>query len=152
MLSIRQARATDTPGLIQLRAAWVAEQTGGEPAEDPDFDNSYRTWQAKNERTMFVADLDGTLIGMLNLMVFERMPKPSKKSTCWVYLGNAFVVEDHRNGGVGSMLLDAAIHFSKNIQAARIVLSPSDDSQNFYARRGFEPAQELLIKRFEYER
>lgn len=150
MLSIRQARSTDTPSLIRLRAAWVAEQSG-EPTEDPDFENAYRTWQAKNARTMFVADLDGTLIGMLNLMVFERMPKPSKKSTCWVYLGNAFVVEDHRNGGVGSMLLDAAIHFSQNIKAGRIVLSPSEDSRTFYARHGFEPAEELLVKRFRYE-
>lgn len=150
MLSIRQARSTDTPSLIRLRAAWVAEQTG-EETEDPDFDNNYRTWQVNNARTMFVADLDGTPIGMLNLMVFERMPKPGKKSTCWVYLGNAFVVADHRNDGVGSMLLDAAIHFSQNIKAARIVLSPSDESQTFYARRGFEPAEELLVKRFEYE-
>ncbi|WP_414004240.1 hypothetical protein [Pseudarthrobacter sp. IC2-21] len=30
------------------------------------------------------------------------------------------------------MLLDAAIHFSQNIRAARIVLSPSDESQTFY--------------------
>ncbi|WP_320536634.1 hypothetical protein [Pseudarthrobacter sp. IC2-21] len=79
MLSIRQARSTDTPSLIRLRAAWVAELMG-ESTEDPDFDNNYRTWEANNARTMFVADLDGTPIGMLNLMVFERMPKPGKKT------------------------------------------------------------------------
>lgn len=129
--------------------AWVAEQLE-ERLDDPNFENEYRTWQANNPRTTFVVDLDGTLIGMLNLLVFERMPKPGKKSTCWVYLGNAFVAADRRNCGVGGALLDAAIQFSQDIKAARIVLSPSPESQTFYARRGFEPPEELLVKRFWY--
>lgn len=124
----------------------------GGPTDDPDFEDAYRTWQANNPRTIFVADLDGTLIGMLNLMVFERMPKPGKKSSCWVYLGNAFVAEYHRNRGVGGQLLEAAIQFSENIKAARIVLSPSAESHTFYARHGFVPAEQILVKQFEYER
>ncbi|WP_442864644.1 GNAT family N-acetyltransferase [Arthrobacter sp. HY1533] len=146
MLTIRLSRPSDTPSLIKLRTTWVAEQAGG-PLEDPDFERDYRSWEANNPRTMFVADMDGALVGMLNLMVFERMPRPGKKSTCWVYLGNAFVVADNRNMGVGSRLMDAAIQFSQDIRAARIVLSPSDESQSFYARHGFEPADELLVRR-----
>lgn len=91
MLTIRQSSPSHTPGLIKLRATWVAEQSG-EPLEDPDFERDYRSWEANNPGTMFVADLDGSAVGMLNLMAFERMPRPGKKSTCWVYLGNAFVV------------------------------------------------------------
>ncbi|MGP5725021.1 GNAT family N-acetyltransferase [Arthrobacter rhombi] len=151
MLIVRQSLPTDTSDLIKMRTAWAAEQTI-EPIEDPDFGNAYRSWEANNPRTMFVADLSGKLIGMLNLMVFERMPKPGKKSSCWVYLGNAFVAPDYRNGGVGGRLVEAAIQFSQDINAARIVLSPSAESQTFYARHGFEPAEELLVKRFAYER
>lgn len=147
MLTIRQSLPSDTSGLIELRTMWAGEQTP-EPLEDPDFEVAYRSWEANNSRTMFVAELDGTLVGMLNLMVFERMPKPGKKSTCWIYLVNAFVVAAHRNMGVGSRLMDAAIQFSRDIHAARIVLSPSDESQTFYARHGFEPADELLVRRF----
>ena len=150
MLIIRQAKTADTPGLIRMRTAWVAEQSG-ESTEDPGFESEYRTWQENNARTMFVAERDGALIGMLNLMVFERMPKPGRKSTCWVYLGNAFVAAEHRNRGVGGQLLEAASRFSRSIKAARIVLSPSDESRPFYVRHGFAPAEELLVKRFEYE-
>lgn len=150
MLIIRCANTADTACLIRLRAAWVAEQIGAW-IEDPDFESDYRAWQENNARTMFVAELDGTLIGMLNLMVFERMPKPGRKSTCWVYLGNAFVAAEYRNRGVGGQLLEAAVQFSQSIRAARIVLSPSDESQTFYARHGFAPAEELLVRRFEYE-
>lgn len=148
MLTIRQANAGDTPSLARMRSAWAAEQTE-ESADDPSFEEEYRTWQEKNPRTMFVAELAGTLIGMLNLMVFERMPKPGKKRTCWIYLGNAYVAEEHRNCGVGGQLMEAAIQFAENIQAARIVLSPSKESQTFYARHGFVPAEQLLVRQFE---
>lgn len=150
MLTVRQSRPIDMPSLIKLRTLWVEEQTS-EPIEDPNFEHHYRSWEANNPRTMFVAELDGALVGMLNLMVFERMPKPGKKSTCWIYLGNVFVTAEHRNMGVGGQLMGAAIQYSQDIRAARIVLSPSDESQTFYARHGFEPAEELLVKRFEYK-
>ena len=60
---------------------WVLEQ---EPAlqEDPDFKDTYRGWMDANPRKFFVAQQDGALIGMLNLMIFERMPKPGKVQ-CW---------------------------------------------------------------------
>ncbi|ALE04942.1 hypothetical protein AL755_04645 [Arthrobacter sp. ERGS1:01] len=88
----------------------------GVPVEDPNFDQAFRSWEADNPRTMFVADDDGALVG------------------------------------VGGRLLDAAIEFSQDIQAARMVLSPSDESQNFYARHGFVPAEELLVRSFEYKK
>ncbi|WP_449373594.1 GNAT family N-acetyltransferase [Arthrobacter psychrolactophilus] len=147
MLAIRQSLPSDTPGLIKLRTTWADEQTS-DPLEDSNFDLAYRSWEANNPRTMFVAELDGALVGMLNLMVFERMPKPGKKSTCWIYLGNAFVVAEHRNMGVGGRLMDAALQFSQDIHAVRVVLSPTVESQTFYAKHGFEPADELLVRRF----
>lgn len=147
MLTIRQSLPSDTLGLIKLRTTWVEEQTN-EPLEDPKFELAYRNWEENNPRTMFIAELDGILVGMLNLMVFERMPKPGKETTCWIYLGNAFVMAQHRNMGVGSRLMDAAIQFSRDIHAVRIVLSPTDESHAFYARHGFVVADELLVKRF----
>ncbi|MCZ2404734.1 GNAT family N-acetyltransferase [Paenarthrobacter sp. Z7-10] len=145
MLIVRLAGPHETSDLIRLRALWTAEQAGA-PVDDPDFEDRYRAWQENNKRIMFVAELDGTPIGMLNLMVFERMPKPGKKSSCWVYLGNVFVSPDHRNRGVGGKLLEAATTYSQDISAARMVLSPSAQSQNFYRRHGFVPAEELLVK------
>ena len=149
MLTIRQSRPSDTSALVSLRTTWSFEQTGG-PVLDPDFEDSYRAWAAKNPRTVFVAELDGVVIGMMNLMVFERMPKPGKAASCWVYLGNAYVTEAQRNKGIGGQLLAAAIQFSRDINAARIVLSPSEESRTFYARNGFKPAAELFVKTLEY--
>mgnify|MGYP000147076769 CR=1 FL=1 len=147
MLTIREERNEDRPALASLRARWAAEQDPG-LREDPEFDDVYSRWADANPRKFFVAEEDGQLVGMLNLLVFERMPKPGKPSSNWVYLGNVYVLPDYRNAGIGAQLMQAAIEFSRSINAARMVLSPSPESGNFYARLGFQPAQELSVLRF----
>ena len=144
---IRGGRPEDVPGLATLRATWAAEQ---EPAlgDDSAFDAIFREWMDASPRKFFVADDGGELVGMLNLMIFERMPKPGTASSRWVYLGNAYVLPEFRNAGIGGRLVDASIQFSRSIKAVRMVLSPSAESRNFYARLGFDPAGELNILRF----
>ena len=70
-----------------------------------------------NPRKFFVAEQGSQLIGMLNLLVFQRMPKPGKEPSCWVYLGNVYVLPAFRNAGVGGRLVDASIEFSGRIRA-----------------------------------
>jgi GNAT superfamily N-acetyltransferase len=147
MLIIRDAAAEDRAALAALRAEWAAEQDPG-VGDDPDFGEVYGGWMDANPRKFFVAQMDGELVGMLNLLVFERMPKPGKAASCWVYLGNVFVLPEFRNAGIGAQLVRQAIGFSRGIGAARIVLSPSPASRAFYARLGFEPAVELNVLRF----
>ena len=144
---IRKATPRDIPGLARLRAVWAAEAGGDGPAE-ADFEDAFRGWLAANPRTFFVAeDPSGQLIGMLNLLVFERMPKPGSPASVWVYLANAYVLPADRNAGVGGQLLEAAMAFARSIRAARIVTAPSEASKDFYARHGFEPAEELAVYR-----
>ncbi|MEJ1193893.1 GNAT family N-acetyltransferase [Pseudarthrobacter sp. CCNWLW207] len=145
MVMIREARADDSRGLASLRATWAAEQDPTTP-DDPHFEDAYLNWMEANPRKFFVAEQDNQLIGMLNLLVFQRMPKPGKQASCWVYLGNVYVVPAFRNGGVGGRLVDASIEFSERIRAARMVLSPSSESQSFYRRLGFGPAEELRVR------
>ncbi|MCC3289508.1 GNAT family N-acetyltransferase [Arthrobacter sp. zg-Y1110] len=146
---IREATPLDVPALARLRAVWAAEGGGDRPV-DAGFVKEFSTWLAANPRTFFVAEADGgdALIGMVNLSIFERMPKPGKPASVWVYLANAYVLPAHRNAGVGSALVSAAVDYSRGIGAARIVTSPSQASKNFYARHGFEAAEELAVYRF----
>ncbi len=48
-----------------------------------------------------------------------------------------FVLERHRNAGIGRALLDAAIEAADRRGYARIVLAPSIRSIPFYERAGF---------------
>lgn len=147
MLIIRAETTGDRGALAALRAAWAAEQEPGLD-DDPDFEAVYTGWMDANPRKFFVAERNGELVGMLNLLVFERMPKPGKEPSHWVYLGNVYVLPEFRNAGIGAQLVQEAIAFSRGIKAARMVLSPSPASRNFYTRLGFQPAAELNILRF----
>ncbi len=45
---------------------------------------------------MFMAFAGGLEVGMMNLVVFERMPRPAQAGTRWCYLSNAFVLPELR--------------------------------------------------------
>jgi predicted N-acetyltransferase YhbS len=147
MLIVREGTADDNPRLARLRTIWAAEQEPSE-IEDPDFERVFLEWAKANPRQVLVAEQDGELIGMLNVMVFRRMPKPGKAASCWVYFGNVYVLPQHRNAGVGGQLVQAAIDLSESMGAARIVLSPSSESRRLYERLGFRPAKELSLLEF----
>lgn len=148
-VQVREGTPADFPQLVRLRALWVAE-AGGDDAVDQGFEDAFRTWLAANPRTFFVAEAHaaGGLIGMLNLSVFERMPKPGRPASVWTYLANAYVLPARRNAGVGTALVEAAVEYSRLLGAARVVTSPSEASAAFYARNGFGPADELAVYRF----
>ncbi|MEE2570267.1 GNAT family N-acetyltransferase [Pseudarthrobacter sp. J64] len=148
MVTVRAAETEDTQPIAALRATWAAEQDPA-AADDPDYERAVADWMASNPRKFFVAEHGGQLIGMLNLMVFQRMPKPKRAASCWIYVGNVYVLPERRNAGIGAKLMEAAINFSESIGAVRIVLSPSAEAQTFYERLGFEPAGELSVRRLQ---
>lgn len=147
---VRQVSNRDSAGLAALRRAWSEEMAGG-ALNDDGFEERFSRWSAAEEsrRVMFVAVVGGQDVGMVNLAVFERMPRPEQASSRWCYLGNAFVLAEHRDRGVGSALLDAAVNHARACGAVRIVLSPSRRSEPFYRRAGFGPATMLMAKSFE---
>lgn len=154
MFIVRRASTSDTPALAGLRAVWTAEDSGTPVevarGERQSFDEAYRAWAERNPRIVYVAEQDGEVIGMLNLSVFERMPRPGRDPSCWVYLGNAFVLPGHRGRGVGGRLVEAAVGHARELRAARIVLAPSPASEHFYESAGFKPADELRVLRLTY--
>lgn len=157
---IREGTPGDIPAIAGLRAAWAGEQQGVQVSVGREYREAFATWLQANPRTFFVAEdaaehaaagpgsAEPPLVGMLNLAVFERMPKPGRPASVWVYLANAYVLPAHRNAGVGTELVSAAIRYARLLGAARIVTSPSPASKSFYARNGFEPAEELAVYRF----
>ena len=144
--SVRQAGPEDVATLTRLREEWAAEQRGA-PAGDPGFAEVFAEWFARerHQRLTWLAESDGVAVGMLNLLVFTRMPKPGLPPSRWGYIANAYVDAAHRDRGVGRMLLDAATGHAREHGFVRLVLSPSERSVPFYERAGFAPATSLLV-------
>jgi GNAT superfamily N-acetyltransferase len=145
-ISVRVAGADDIPALAWLRRAWTDE--GGAVTDDPGFEERFADWCAAEagRRLIWVAEADGALVGMVNLAVFERMPRPGVADSRWGYLANAFVLAGYRDRGVGRLLVDALLDHARATGLVRVVLSPTERSVPFYERAGFGPADMLLAQ------
>ena len=86
---IRRAEHADLAAIIQLRREWTQEQDGDIAA--PDFDEHLAAWFAResSRRIMWLAEEGGRPVGMMNLAIYERMPRPGRALSRWGYLGNA---------------------------------------------------------------
>jgi GNAT superfamily N-acetyltransferase len=143
---VRVAGPADATALAALRRAWTVEQTG--PVADEGFEARFLAWHERESarRLSWVAEVSGQPVGMMNLSVFERMPRPGRATGTWGYLGNAFVLAARRNQGVGSRLLVALLAYADEHSYVRVVLSPSARSVPFYQRHGFTADHDLLVR------
>ncbi len=150
---IRPAGAGDAAALAQLRRSWCEEDersdapAGGDPS-DAGFEQRFADWYAAEEgrRLSWLAEEGDRPVGMLNLAVFERMPRPGRTPARWGYVANAFVLAEYRDHGIGRALLDVALDHAREEGFVRVVLQPSPRSVRFYRRAGFVPADRLLLK------
>jgi GNAT superfamily N-acetyltransferase len=151
---VRRAGDADLALVARLRREWTTEQNGdsgdrGDPAgrADPGFEERFEAWWARESprRITWLAEVDRRPVGMMNLAVFERMPRPGRAASRWGYLGNAFVLALYRNQGIGGLLLSAVLGHARDSHFARVVLSPSERSIPFYQRAGFGSADVLMV-------
>ena len=142
---VRRASAEDVPALAELRRAWTAELNG--EVVDPNFEARFAEWftAEAGRRVAWVASVDDVPVGMLNLAVFTRMPRPGVPPSRWGYIANVFVLEAHRDGGVGRLLVDEATAYAHDEGLVRLVLSPSPRSVPFYERAGFATTDRLMM-------
>jgi GNAT superfamily N-acetyltransferase len=146
VIVIRLATGADLAALADLRRESTFEL---HPArEDESFGERFAAWyeQEASRRLTWLAEDEGHPVGMMNFVLFERMPRPGPDPGRWGYLANAYVRPDYRNQGVGGRLLDEILAYADDRGFARVVLSPSQRSIPFYRRAGFGPADALLAR------
>ncbi len=138
-ISVRIAGEEDVGVLATLRRAWNEEQADG-PLDDPRFDTAFRAWwdAERPTRTFFLVLVDGAPAGMANVKRYERMPVAGRVSAgFWGYVGNVFVLPEHRNGGVGQVLMDEVLAWASREGMVHLRLAPSPLSVRFYERLGY---------------
>jgi GNAT superfamily N-acetyltransferase len=150
---VRLATSNDDLAIAALRRAWTEERGGLGPIDDLDFEPAFLAWaeDERSRRINWIAEVDGRVVGMLNLVLFTRMPRPVPEAGPtalgqWGYIANNFVLADYRNVGIGSQLLAAAVAYADEHDFARIVLTPTEQSIPYYSRAGFVPATALLVR------
>ena len=143
---IRRAEYADLAAIVELRREWTREEHGD--IADPDFEENLAAWYGRewSRRVIWLAEEGGRPAGTMNLAVYERMPRPGRAQSRWGYLGNAFVLAQYRNRGIGSQLVSAALSYADQNGFVGVVLSPSQRSIPLYERAGFGPADALMLR------
>lgn len=143
---IRVATAADLDALVALRLASTRELGTTEP--EVGFADRFRAWfeRERQQRTFWIAEHDGGAVGTTNLLRFTRMPRPATDTGGWGYLGNMFVLPEHRDRGIGGALLAAVVAHADELGLDRIVLNPTERSVPFYRWAGFDEARTLLLR------
>lgn len=147
---VRRCGPADVRVLAGMRRAWAEEQAGQAIADDG-FEARFGAWfeTEADHRVTWLAELGERPVGMLNLLVFTRMPRPrhpNDKPAQWGYVANVYVDRARRDAGVGRVLLAAATSYADETGLARLVLSPSERSVPFYERAGFTTDTTLMVR------
>jgi GNAT superfamily N-acetyltransferase len=142
---VRQATSTDLPALTTLRVAWGVTR-GRSCGDGDDLGERLRRWWERQGglRVAWLATEGERPVGMVNLAVFERMPRQGVPDARWAYLANLWVEPDRRRRGVASALVTAALDWARGEGMERVVLNPSQMSRPLYEAFGFRPADDLV--------
>jgi len=112
---------------IERCAVWMREQLRKE--------SPWRCW---------IAEWQDTAVGNVWAQPVEKIPNPIDEPEYYVYLTNFYVREQHRNHGIGSMLLTEILAWTKSKNVKTVILWPTERSKRFYLRHGFSVAGDLM--------
>jgi GNAT superfamily N-acetyltransferase len=146
-VSVRVAGERDHYTLVALRRSWN-EEDAGSPTDDADFAGRFLRWLSVegDTRTFFIVEVDGEPVGMANVKRYVRMPAVGRDDAGhWGYVGNVYVHADHRDAGVGRVLMDALVAWSREHGYARLRLAPTERARPFYERLGFVAGQVIQL-------
>jgi len=109
---------------------WMSERLAGDP--------HWRCW---------VAEDGGEVVGNLWLHRIEKLPNPVAEPEQHAYITNVYVLPERRDGGVGALLLEAALAWCRHEDVDAVLLWPSERSRSFYGRYGFGVRDDLFALR-----
>lgn len=151
-MSIRRVTPDDAYTIARLRHAMWDEMSHMEPAtaafREATFVFWYETLEAE-KAVGWLAETDGTPVGMALLMINEHPPRPFGKIVRG-YVHNVYVVPQYRQRGYGKALMEAVIAYGREHGMQRLELRTSDMGRALYESVGFEPA-EFMIMRLDQE-
>lgn len=104
-------------------------------------------WWAIHREThvAFVArDNRPAIVGMAWVALLPRIPRPGAINRMSADIQTVFVMPQHRGRGIGSALVDAAVHHATQLGAIRVTVHSGRKAVPVYERLGFESSRQLL--------
>ncbi|MFI9276297.1 GNAT family N-acetyltransferase [Kitasatospora sp. NPDC052896] len=145
IVNVRSATAADAAVVARLQQDMARELgTAGEPGF---VDRFAKTWLADLERRpTWLAERDGRAIGVLILVVIDKLPWPGQAPGRWAHVSLVFVDQADRNAGVGHLLLGEMLAWAAANRVDRVQLNANPNSARLYRKAGFDSAPARLME------
>lgn len=142
----REASLAEAEALARLRWIWRAVERG-EKGDPERFRYDFATWMAEHEQTHvpYIVEAGGNAVGMAWLAVVERIPGPERWTRLSGILQSVYVLAEHRNVGLGDLLIRRVIDGAAAKGLDYLSVHPSPRSFPFYRRLGFGGEGPLLF-------
>jgi GNAT superfamily N-acetyltransferase len=139
-VTARKATAADATALGELRWRWPTEERGHTGTDQAAFVESFAAWVVDHMATHipFVAEVDGTVVGMAWLMLAERVPAPTRRHRRTGDVQSVYVVPEQRGSGVGAVLLEAVLAEARGLGLEHVTVHSSERAVRLYERGGFD--------------
>ena len=142
--TVRRATLADVEALARLRLALLREMgnvcDGSQEGLLLDAMRDYfRRAMSTDEFLAWVAEVDGQVVAISGLVLFERPPDAGNPTGVEAYLMNMYTLPAWRGRGLASALLDEIIRFVRTTPARRIGLHATDTGRSVYESAGFLP-------------
>jgi GNAT superfamily N-acetyltransferase len=149
-MELRTAGLQDVPALARLRWQLYDE---GHPVLGESFQDYVARFVAFAEEALrseswyvLVAQDGERVVGAMWVHRVPRVPQPGRGPAApLAYLTNVYVDPEHRDGGLGSRMLEAVADRSRDEGFSLIFAWPSDRSVSFYRRAGFTRPDDPLV-------
>jgi GNAT superfamily N-acetyltransferase len=126
--------------LADLLAILFTQEADFRPDHEKQMRGLRQIVEASERGRIFVARIDGEIVGMVNLLF--TISTAEGEPVCW--LEDMVVRPEQRGKGLGSRLLQHAVHYAKANGFARITLLTDRTNENavrFYQRHGFRSSE-----------
>lgn len=147
-LVIRPASLADAPALSALRWRWAQPGRTPGPDEAREFAAALSGWMtAQGDRSVcHVATVDGALVGMAWLALFDRVPNPGDAVRRSGDVQSVFVVPEHQGRGIGRRLMESLCTAADDLGVRKLTLDSRVSVMPFYERLGFTAQGGLMTR------
>ncbi len=146
---VRLAQLGDIDELVRMRADFTFEHFDPAFVTNPGYEDECRAFLenaiAGGGWQIWVAELDGSVVSHAFVALVDKVPRPIYAPRRIAYLTNVYTRPEHRNRGIGAAVIRRAQEAAREADVEVIVVWPSDESRDFYAREGFERPDDPLV-------
>lgn len=140
---VRAAVISDIDSLINLRIRLLNEANRNIESYDWDkYSQILREFLydglSSGKAVAFIAEEDGKAVAMSLMCFYNIIPLLYNLNGRIALLTDMYTIPEHRNKGLGTVLLDKIMEYAKSIGCAKVVLNATDSGKNLYEKFGFK--------------